>query len=431
MGNFISRSILMKLIALTVGVVLPIFVTAFAIILYRVAPLVDQSFLKSVVGEAIISLLVLGAIGTSVWIFILRRTIVETVLRLANYMADVAKERDLRAESTLKSQDELGRMILAFNTMMNEFRRVMVTINKASHELTLVADTLAQNSIATGKAAEGVSAMMDDITSESRNLTDACHQNQTASDQVYEVSGKMVQSLAVMIERFREAADMTRQGRQTLEESIREMDLVKSSSQASSEKIHALHEKSRVIEEIIQLITDIAGQTNLLALNAAIEAARAGEQGRGFAVVAEEVRKLAGQSSEATEKITLLIREIQGESGRANEAMLVTTDQVDRGVDKVRSTEKVFHAITEMMEQLVDQVDSLGRQAQNLQATGITLKDKAQIIAEVAAATADSIRTIQGHSQEQTASVQEVAANSQELAGLARDLKMEVEQFRI
>ena len=71
-----------------------------------------------------------------------------------------------------------------------------------------------------------------------------------------------------------------------------------------------LQEKNADTMRVIEFITNIAGQTNLLGLNAAIEAARAGEQGRGFAVVAEEVRKLAEQSREATERIQATLNQM-------------------------------------------------------------------------------------------------------------------------
>ncbi len=64
------------------------------------------------------------------------------------------------------------------------------------------------------------------------------------------------------------------------------------------------------VSGVAEGIDAIAKQTNLLALNATIEAARAGDAGRGFTVVAGEVKALSGQTGNATEEISEIVKEL-------------------------------------------------------------------------------------------------------------------------
>ena len=120
-----------------------------------------------------------------------------------------------------------------------------------------------------------------------------------------------------------------------------------------------LQERNADTMKVIDFITNIAGQTNLLGLNAAIEAARAGEQGRGFAVVAEEVRKLAEQSREATERIHATLTEMN----RAVEDIsrsIETTGSISE--QQAASTQEItanLSQVTRATEQLRDYVKSL------------------------------------------------------------------------
>ncbi len=98
-------------------------------------------------------------------------------------------------------------------------------------------------------------------------------------------------------------------------------DQAKTGAEESHAQVQSLADEARDIGQIVELITSIAEQTNLLALNATIEAARAGDAGKGFAVVAAEVKNLANQTAQATDRIASQVRSIQDKTGTAVEAI--------------------------------------------------------------------------------------------------------------
>ena len=110
----------------------------------------------------------------------------------------------------------------------------------------------------------------------------------------------------------------------------------------TSEHLHKLQDRIGNIVAILNTINQLADQTNMLALNAAIEAARAGDQGRGFAVVADEVRDLAKRTTEATQGIEDVIKEINIGSENAVKAM---SDVATQGADIAQSIDQVVDSM--------------------------------------------------------------------------------------
>ncbi|MBM9498832.1 methyl-accepting chemotaxis protein [Leptospira sp. 201903071] len=112
-------------------------------------------------------------------------------------------------------------------------------------------------------------------------------------------------------------------------------------SEAAGKTTHFLKNISNSfnrVDEINQIMGEIADKTNLLALNASIEAARAGAAGRGFAVVANEVSKLAEFTSENAKNISVIVKQSREFIGEANKASNDTGDLTNRQKLKISET---------------------------------------------------------------------------------------------
>jgi len=132
-------------------------------------------------------------------------------------------------------------------------------------------------------------------------------------------------------------------------------------TEATARTIDGLNGNAAQIGEFVGLIQSIAGQTNLLALNATIEAARAGEAGKGFATVAQEVKSLANQTAQSTERIAEHVSAIQHATFGAVGAIGLIGTNLGQASDLTRSLAAAIAtqaSIAERIEERASQADA-------------------------------------------------------------------------
>jgi len=178
------------------------------------------------------------------------------------------------------------------------------------------------------------------VMKHAHDITAAQQQMEVASAEVYQAS--------------LDTTDATRRGKDAIAAAVCGMQDMAAEVRQAAERVDGLHAQSEDVRRIAETIASIAEQTNLLALNAAIEAARAGEQGRGFAVVADEVRSLAGRTSDSTRQIAEVVRRNQQFAGEAVRAMKGILQGVEQTTSLITTTGDSIESIHSGTSRVVD-----------------------------------------------------------------------------
>ncbi|WP_317204539.1 methyl-accepting chemotaxis protein [Janthinobacterium sp.] len=227
-------------------------------------------------------------------------------------------------------------------------------------------------------------------------------------------SARATQQIAANAERAATVAAQVRSesvaARAEVDQGLRRIGSAKSEAQAASALMAVLQDKSRRIAGFTDAISEISARTNLLALNAAIEAARAGENGRGFAVVAGEVRQLALRTKEASDEISLMVREINEQAEKAARGMSSLAEVVTeaaRNVDSVHGSLSQIEASSGVSEEEIGQIARASR----------AHVDTTQVIADAIGQIRDSMLSTDAELPRAAASAMALAERAEAIAG--------------
>ncbi len=253
--------------------------------------------------------------------------------------------KDERCEACHGYEKNLVRGILRISVSLAELQSNIkrnITWGIISFILVILAVSIIMNLLINSMVIKPVSKISFKITASARKQDRITFQQATSISEITasieELNGsskQVYEKTESLVKQSKEALMVAHEGQRAIDESISEMNLIKSKVEVIADEVLGLSENTNQIGAIISVVDDIASKTDMLAVNAAIEASKAGEQGKGFAVVASEVRSLADQSKKATEKITALIREIQTS---VNSTVMATEEgakKVDAGVSHV------------------------------------------------------------------------------------------------
>ncbi|MCY9152194.1 methyl-accepting chemotaxis protein [Bacillus haynesii] len=341
------------------------------------------------------------------------------------------EQGDFTVKGTYQSKDELGLLTASFNKMVAGVRSIIETVGETSHQVASSSQELSASADESTKASEYISTTIQELAVGSDQQVESVENSRTVIKGMTEFAGRISSNAEKAAATADQTALMSLEGTKAIDKVSAQMKSINETVVSLSEAFKHLTERSNEIGNITEVITSIAEQTNLLALNAAIEAARAGEQGKGFAVVADEVRKLAEQSAQSAEQITRLITIIQNDTKQTMNSVISATGEVKEGLVVVHEAGGAFQKIENSITEVVTQINDVTNLVKNLTAGTSEIETAISGVKEVAETAAGSTQTVSAATQEQLASMEEIAAASQILAQNAEELQHLIQKFKI
>ena len=337
---------------------------------------------------------------------------------------------DMTVNLDYDTQDEFGKIANSYNDTLGKIRSITAEIQKIANELTHSAETMSTGVNESAQVVNSIAVSINDIAELSMSQNKNVDTASSALDNIVNRVNNVANLAKQTADKANDVGTTVTQGIEGINVIVQHMDRIETMVRTSADQVDTLGHRSEEIGQIVETIVNISGQTNLLALNAAIEAARAGEHGRGFAVVAEEIRKLAENSQDAAQHIAELIGTIQEETKKAVDAMHNGNKGVRQGADVVKDAMGEFSQVAGMVDSMVAQMAQVADHIHQVSAESNNVVEATSQVTNDSNKIAGETQQVSAASEEQSATMHELAGENTKLADMAKRLQDQLKVFR-
>jgi methyl-accepting chemotaxis protein len=311
-------------------------------------------------------------------------------------------EGDLRIQAEVTA-DALGVLADSFNYMVEELGSLVVRVKMVAQEV--------ENS--TTMTFERMTQLVETADMQIKQIAQAAIEVERMANSSRQVAERAQTLYSIA----REARQIAESGRESVQQTVEGMERVHVYVQDTSSKVQTLGERSREINNIVEVIASIAHQTNRLALDAAIQAAMAGENGKGFGAVAADIRRLAERAKDQASMIARIVRSVREDIGAVAVSMRDTERETSIGAQLAQEAGSSLVSIFGVVERQAEEIEVINQMAaQQLQSSSA--------VVHIMQGVSDSTR-------ESSSSTRIVAQNMERLARLAEQLLASVEAFKL